>query len=930
MLAWALLFASRLSHAADPDTFDPAHRDPSLLAPAVKIAQAERRRIAERITDEFLDHCARFLREVRLQEDSVAARRWLSPRPPKGRDSGNRAASVDGPGALDDTRAEWNAASQASDLAGDKDVDLCMMGVERDYYEPRNRIYESEFRTLLSPNGHAEAGAYDAFEGERLTTFERQFGTALVERLEKHAPDFAGGLGAMASSSMIEPGADIRTRARAAILSVIRGVATEERLQRYARAEERLAPQPLSLEIRRRPTPSLFVAMRDRLWQDGLSARWAAAQRDAAAAEGLSATDFAYLEYLVRRYGDHPQLLAANANNPNGRELLDKEWKALRAAIGDDVADFFDAHSAPVVERVDDIAETAALSLSRSVPWHAEREEGPSLRVNFVPPARFDDSKPATVRLVGPHDAIVWTCSESLVDRGPPRSPCFDSRGWFAGAGSYRFEVLVEGKTQTAAFRLDGTEQRVEVVIDPNDAAAPYSPSVTRILPAPAGVRLESTEPAPGALRLFDLVNRGSRALFPADATWAASIRLERAGARRWYALPLAPSGKDAEPIASGGAKRMRVDEPRYLGWNPYGRRVAIRFRVGRQADGSVSEAAVTLDVKAPSVPEPAAVDPQTACLERPRTYVLNPHFFAGVVQTPDGVLATHDSELVRLAGGRTSLVLDAHEGLSRIRVSPDGRSLAVSGEKHLFLSEDGGASFATLSLLDGSPRALAFAGQMLFVFTGNGKAYRRPRGGQFSPVALPEVTGWEDASFSDERHGAVVGRCRRLLVTSDGGATWSPRLLTLSASHVLIQDHSIYVTGTGGLFRSDDNGLTFTPRIVATWCWSMAARDGVLAVACAPAGPGASPIFASHDGDTFAQVPAELPLRAGAVALGPGGALTAVGAGDVCLRGNLDGVAQVLDSRAARKSMLDLFRDTLPGGIFGREQSYRVSVDTP
>jgi hypothetical protein len=229
---------------------------------------------------------------------------------------------------------------------------------------------------------------------------------------------------------------------------------------------------------------------------------------------------------------------------------------------------------------------------------------------------------------------------------------------------------------------------------------------------------------------------------------------------------------------------------------------------------------------------------------------------------------------------------------------------VAALGMGRMLRSQDGGKTFAASDLPEKSTCfAGAFRGNELLVFSDQGRGFLIHPSGTTEPLTLPASATWDGASFRDTQHGAVIGTQSTLLVTSDGGATWTKRTAPDGGQAVAFLGTALFATGEQGISRSDDDGVTFTnvlhPRM---GCVRMEARDGILAAACKSDPPDFSNSFAySTDGKTFRRsTSSNLPF-AMSVAIEPGGHLAGVGANPVLLEGPLEKMEIVYESRLAQ-----------------------------
>jgi len=108
--------------------------------------------------------------------------------------------------------------------------------------------------------------------------------------------------------------------------------------------------------------------------------------------------------------------------------------------------------------------------------------------------------------------------------------------------------------------------------------------------------------------------------------------------------------------------------------------------------------------------------------------------------------------------------------------------------------------------------RPVAFVGCCLTAL-GAGPRVAQP-GGEWTLVyAHPAVGKYEDISFPDEKHGWVASASGSILVTSDGGTTWSIQaagLARLRSIHFLDAKHGFAGSLAGVLYETTDGGATW------------------------------------------------------------------------------------------------------------------------
>jgi photosystem II stability/assembly factor-like uncharacterized protein len=253
-------------------------------------------------------------------------------------------------------------------------------------------------------------------------------------------------------------------------------------------------------------------------------------------------------------------------------------------------------------------------------------------------------------------------------------------------------------------------------------------------------------------------------------------------------------------------------------------------------------------------------------------------------------------------------------EPMLGMAVSLDGHALTATGWGVLARSRDGGRTWRT----EKAPsEAIFFAavhtGDALLVFDAKGRGWRARGEGPFEPLALPRRVTFYGAAFADVERGYVAGHCGTLLETRDGGTTW--RVLstpfTQDISSVLAYRDTVLLSGREGVFRSDDQGRTFTPVLEGKLgCVRLARRGSEVAVACHRG------LHHAPDGRTFTRVP--VPYQLGLLAAGflPSGELGAVGMAEQFIRAQPSGGRIVNRSPAverwlarAKQLQLDLDR---------------------
>lgn len=271
------------------------------------------------------------------------------------------------------------------------------------------------------------------------------------------------------------------------------------------------------------------------------------------------------------------------------------------------------------------------------------------------------------------------------------------------------------------------------------------------------------------------------------------------------------------------------------------------------------------------------------------------------VKSVPAGLIVASADGLRRGDAQLTPINLDGP--ILGLIVSPDRMEVAALGDGRMLRSHDGGRTFVARPLPEQATcYAGAFQGQDLFIFSDKGRGFVVRASGESEPLNLPAAATWYGAAFRDGLHGGVVGT-KAMLVTADGGVSWAQRPAPDGAQSVAYLGAAMFVTGSKGIFRSDDDGATFVnvfqPRM---GCVRMDARDGLLAAACKSDAPDFSNAFAySTDGRTFLRSRSSHMPFAMSVTVEPGGRLAGVGANPVVVEGSPEKMAIVYESRMAQ-----------------------------
>jgi hypothetical protein len=276
---------------------------------------------------------------------------------------------------------------------------------------------------------------------------------------------------------------------------------------------------------------------------------------------------------------------------------------------------------------------------------------------------------------------------------------------------------------------------------------------------------------------------------------------------------------------------------------------------------------------------------------------------FAGIAFAAAGTFVPGaDGTVRRLEGDKLPVVVDAGRKLVSIAASEDGKQLAAVGAGVVARSSDGGRTFRVEPTPDSvMVYAVGFVGSDLLLFDVKGRGFRSARpGAAFQPIELPRAVRYWTASFSGRR-GFVVGAEGVLLATEDGGWTW--KLLKAPAQEaeaVLTVGSTLWVSGRGGVFRSDNGGQDFRQVFTSTGsCYRMGAREEAVVVACAPMDHA---LAWSADGESFQEVPVTYAANMMAAGIAPDGQLVAVGANELMILATPERGRAVATSETARK----------------------------
>ena len=261
------------------------------------------------------------------------------------------------------------------------------------------------------------------------------------------------------------------------------------------------------------------------------------------------------------------------------------------------------------------------------------------------------------------------------------------------------------------------------------------------------------------------------------------------------------------------------------------------------------------------------------------------------------------DGTVRRAEGGALPVVHEVGEPLLGLAVSPDGGEVAAVGYGVLARSSDGGWTFRTERAPGDAPFfAAAHAGDLLLLFDANGRGWRSVKGGSFEALALPRAVTYFGASFADARRGYVVGACGTLLETLDGGSTWTvlPAPIEGMLQGVLAWGNTLYLSGDGGVWRSEDRGRTFQQLLSKLVCVRLARQGNAVAAACG--GGMGNVLHYAADGRGFQPVSVPYSHALLSVELLPGEELLAVGVREQFIRARPSGGSIAYGSKAIQE----------------------------
>ena len=307
----------------------------------------------------------------------------------------------------------------------------------------------------------------------------------------------------------------------------------------------------------------------------------------------------------------------------------------------------------------------------------------------------------------------------------------------------------------------------------------------------------------------------------------------------------------------------------------------------------------------------PPPADPK-CLLQLDKQHVRGAQAFLDVKRVGREVLVVGSDGTVRRAEGNALPVVHQSSGpLLGLAVSPDGREVAAVGYGVVERSSDGGWTFRSeRAPSDSMFYAAAFVGDALLVFDGDGRGWRSVGGGPFEELSMPRTVAYVGAAFADARRGYVVGFCGTLLETLDGGVKWtvlrSPLKEGENLEGVLAWGDTLYVSGSGGVWRSEDRGRTFQ-QVLSTLSCVRLARSGT-AVAAACGGGQGDVLRHASNGRDFQPVPVPYSHALMSVALLPEEELVAVGVREQFIRARPSGGSIAYGSKAIQewKAFLD------------------------
>lgn len=164
------------------------------------------------------------------------------------------------------------------------------------------------------------------------------------------------------------------------------------------------------------------------------------------------------------------------------------------------------------------------------------------------------------------------------------------------------------------------------------------------------------------------------------------------------------------------------------------------------------------------------------------------------------------------VAGIATDIIsIDFHDGLS---------GFAVQKPKYLLRTTDGGVSWADTSFLVNELSQVRFADASTGWLVSNspGSVYRTEDGGtswQFVPVEQPRRFTFYAVYPIDAQKALLLGTGGAMMVTQDGGASWSQRGDAVTRQHMrgitALGDSAAWVFGDGTALHTTDAGQTWS-----------------------------------------------------------------------------------------------------------------------
>ena len=148
-----------------------------------------------------------------------------------------------------------------------------------------------------------------------------------------------------------------------------------------------------------------------------------------------------------------------------------------------------------------------------------------------------------------------------------------------------------------------------------------------------------------------------------------------------------------------------------------------------------------------------------------------------------------------------------------------DGRMFIGTGSNYIAVSEDGGATFVRKARLAGWVSSMFVFGETLYVATGSGLFISTDGGDSYATRTVADGLG-SDLIYSIAADDASIylGTRDGLSISTDGGATFANRttddgLCNNRVNSVWLDGETLYVGTRGGLNISHDGGETFEAR---------------------------------------------------------------------------------------------------------------------